>query len=83
MSSFFGTSMTILLVISSLYNGTLNQVYNFKVFLITRILTLMEKQDIFRNECLKIFNNYKEDLRLTEYLNGLLCRRTLLIIIIN
>lgn len=49
-SALFGVGSTILVISSGYLKGTINEIYNMKLFLITKILSLEEKRMIFVNE---------------------------------
>ena len=54
LSSGLGLSATLFIIVSGLYKNTLATTYDMKVFLITKILTLEEKQVIFKAECTRL-----------------------------
>lgn len=68
-SALFGVASTLLMLTSGLFKNTIGEVYNMKIFLVTKILSLEEKHEIFKIEFLRIINEfYKTNAELSLYL---------------
>lgn len=68
-ASFFGVSGTLITITKGLLNETLSNVYNMKFFVITKILEMEQKRDIFTLEFKRIINEfYSNNLELFQLL---------------
>lgn len=47
-SSFFGTMSTLFLLFSGIFKSNLEEIYNMRLFIVTKILSLEEKRLLFR-----------------------------------
>lgn len=67
--SFFGVACSLIILTSGIFRDTISQSYDMRVFLVTKILSMEEKREIFKAEFLKIINAlYKGNLELYYYL---------------
>lgn len=70
-ASFFGIASTLFVILSGILRNTLTEVYNMKLLVITKILTLEQKKGIFKlniNECIE--KNYHNSAELYQHLKN-------------
>lgn len=67
--SFFGIASTLCVITFGFAKGTLHEIYNLRILIIKKILTLEEKRIIFKQELAQIIEEkYKTTLALYQYL---------------
>ena len=67
--SFFGIASSLIILTSGILRDTISQSYNMRVFLVSKILSLEEKREIFKVEFVRILDEfYKDNLELYNYL---------------
>lgn len=74
-STFFGTATTLFMIISGFFRNTLGEAYNMGILLITKILSLEEKQAIFKNTFQEIIEAYRTNLKMFNHLDQLLLEK--------
>lgn len=68
-SALFGVGSTLLIISSGYLKGTINEMYNMKLFLITKILSLEEKRILFVNEIKHLAESkYQDNLEAYDFM---------------
>jgi len=69
LSSFFGVATTALVVTSGLLRNTITDTYNLRLILVTKVMSLQEKQELFKQEVTRLLNEYyATNLNFLQYL---------------
>jgi len=67
--SFFGIASSLIILTSGILRDTISQSYNMRVFLVSKILSIEEKREIFKIEFVRIIDEfYKDNMELYNYL---------------
>jgi hypothetical protein len=79
-SSFFGIFGTLIVVISGIFNNKITEVYNMKLFIVSKILTLEEKRIVFKAEYIRIIDDqYQKNIELYNKLQEKLLEKYFII----